>query len=105
GKFARIGLRTSNIDYNGRFCMSSAAAANIRAFGVDRGLPFPVDDIAHTKVILLVGSNTAETMPPLMNTFEAQRANGGGLIVVDPRQTLTAQAATLHLPLTPGSDT
>ena len=26
GKFARVALRTSNIDYNGRFCMSSAAA-------------------------------------------------------------------------------
>ena len=27
GKFARVALRTSQIDYNGRFCMSSAAAA------------------------------------------------------------------------------
>ena len=27
GKFARVALRTANIDYNGRFCMSSAAAA------------------------------------------------------------------------------
>src|SRR5262249_40170941 len=35
GKFARIGLGTSNIDYNGRFCMSSAAAALNRAFGMD----------------------------------------------------------------------
>src|SRR5919198_3940988 len=45
GKFARVALRTSQIDYNGRFCMSSAAAASIKAFGVDRGLPFPLDDI------------------------------------------------------------
>src|SRR5215475_9241767 len=34
GKFARVALRTSMVDYNGRFCMSSAAAAGIRAFGV-----------------------------------------------------------------------
>jgi len=34
GKFARVALRTSQIDYNGRFCMSSAAAAGNRAFGV-----------------------------------------------------------------------
>ena len=40
GKFARIGLGTRNIDYNGRFCMASAAAAGNRAFGLDRGLPF-----------------------------------------------------------------
>lgn len=30
GKFARTVLRTPNIDYNGRFCMSSAAAAGNR---------------------------------------------------------------------------
>lgn len=104
GKFARVALGTRNIDYNGRFCMSSAAAAGNKAFGVDRGLPFPVEDIARADVILLVGSNPAETMPPLMQYFQAQRANGGTLIVVDPRRTLTAQQATLHLRLTPGSD-
>ena len=45
GKFARVALGTSQIDYNGRFCMSSAAAAGNRAFGLDRGLPFPVTDL------------------------------------------------------------
>jgi assimilatory nitrate reductase catalytic subunit len=104
GKFARVALGTSNIDYNGRFCMSSAAGAAIKALGVDRGLPFPVEDIARADVIVLVGSNPAETMPPLMQYFQAQRAAGGTLIVVDPRRTLTAQSATLHLRLTPGSD-
>ena len=105
GKFARVALGTSNIDYNGRFCMSSAAAASIKAFGVDRGLPFPVEDIAGAEAILLVGSNAAETMPPIMQYFEAQRANGGRLIVADPRLTPTAQRADLHLRLTPGTDT
>ncbi|MEO6526699.1 MAG: molybdopterin-dependent oxidoreductase, partial [Gemmatimonadaceae bacterium] len=104
GKFARVALGTRNIDYNGRFCMSSAAGAGIKAFGVDRGLPFPVEDIADADAILLVGSNPAETMPPLMQYFQAQRAAGGSLIVVDPRRTLTAQSATMHLRLTPGSD-
>jgi assimilatory nitrate reductase catalytic subunit len=36
-------------------------------------------------------------MPPLMRRFEAQRANGGRLIVVDPRRSATAEAATRHL--------
>src|SRR5258708_37746123 len=70
GKFARVALGTRNIDYNGRFCMSSAAAAGLRAFGIDRGLPFPIEDIAHADVILLVGSNPSETMPPLMQYFQ-----------------------------------
>jgi assimilatory nitrate reductase catalytic subunit len=104
GKFARVVLRTPHIDYNGRFCMSSAAAAGIRAFGLDRGLPFPVSDIAHADAILLVGANVAETMPPIMRYFDAQRRTGGQLIVVDPRRTATAQQATLHLRLIPGTD-
>ena len=41
GKFARVVLRTPHIDYNGRFCMSSAAAAGLRAFGLDRGPAVP----------------------------------------------------------------
>lgn len=36
GKFARVCLKTPYIDYNGRLCMVSAAAANKKAFGVDR---------------------------------------------------------------------
>jgi assimilatory nitrate reductase catalytic subunit len=104
GKFARVALRTSAIDYNGRFCMSSAAAAGIRAFGVDRGLPFPLADLAEADVILLVGSNPAETMPPFTRWLAEQRARGGALITVDPRYTPTARRATLHLQVTPGTD-
>ena len=56
------------------------------------------------ETILLVGSNLAETMPPVMQYFEAQKKRGGSLIVVDPRLTPTAAAATLHLQITPGTD-
>lgn len=104
GKFARVALRTSQIDYNGRFCMSSAAAGSLKAFGVDRGLPFPLADLANARTILLVGSNIAETMPPAMQYLEEQKRRGGSLIVVDPRLTPTAAACTLHLQITPGSD-
>jgi assimilatory nitrate reductase catalytic subunit len=104
GKFARVALRTPNIDYNGRFCMSSAAAAGIKAFGIDRGLPFPLEDIPGAETILLIGSNPAETMPPIMQYFEEHRNRGGHLIVADPRRTPTAQNAAVFLQLTPGTD-
>ncbi len=104
GKFARVALGTKNIDYNGRFCMSSAAAAGNRAFGIDRGLPFPMADIAQADTLLLVGGNVAETMPPFARYLTEQRENGGAQIVVDPRATMTARAATLHLQPTPGTD-
>ncbi len=104
GKFARLALGTANIDYNGRFCMSSAAAAQNRAFGLDRGLPFPVADVEHAEVVMLVGANTADTLPPMMQWFDRQQANGGRLIVADPRRTPTGRLANLFLQLTPGTD-
>ncbi|MGR6322136.1 molybdopterin oxidoreductase family protein [Micromonospora soli] len=104
GKFARVALGTRHIDYNGRWCMSSAAAAGLRAFGVDRGLPFPVADLGRADTLLLVGANPAETMPPLMRHLADQRRRGGRLIVVDPRLTATARQADLHLQPLPGTD-
>ncbi|MDI3390249.1 molybdopterin oxidoreductase family protein [Streptomyces sp. B-S-A8] len=104
GKFARVVLGTSQIDYNGRFCMSSAAAAHQRAFGLDRGLPFPLEDIPRTGCVILVGSNLAETMPPALRYLTELRENGGTLIVVDPRRTRTAAQADLHLAPRPGTD-
>ncbi|WP_030904635.1 molybdopterin oxidoreductase family protein [Streptosporangium amethystogenes] len=104
GKFARVVLRTSQIDYNGRFCMSSAAAATNRAFGMDRGLPFPITDLARADAVLIAGGNVAETMPPFVRHLTAMRAAGGRLIVIDPRATATVRQADLHLQPTPGTD-
>ncbi|TDC11606.1 molybdopterin oxidoreductase family protein [Actinomadura bangladeshensis] len=104
GKFARVALGTSQIDYNGRFCMASAAAASGRAFGMDRGLPGPVTDLAASGAVLLVGGNPAETMPPFMRHLAEMRDGGGALIVVDPRRTATARQADLHLQPVPGTD-
>ena len=107
GKFARIGLGTRHIDYNGRFCMSSAAAAGNRAFGVDRGLPFPLADLGGAGAVLLLGSNVADTMPPLVQHLAGVRERGG-LVVVDPRHSATAaltdDGGGLHLQPLPGTD-
>jgi len=107
GKFARLALGTSRIDYNGRFCMSSAAAAGMRAFGVDRGLPFPLEALDTASTILMLGSNVAETMPPFVQHLKGTR-DAGGLIVVDPRRSataaFTADGGGLHLQPLPGTD-
>lgn len=104
GKFARVGIGTRMIDYNGRFCMSAAAAAGNRAFGVDRGLPFPLADVGRAGTLVLVGANVAETMPPFARYLAEQRERGGTQIVIDPRATPTARSATRHLQPTPGTD-
>ncbi|WP_350349654.1 molybdopterin oxidoreductase family protein [Agromyces sp. G08B096] len=107
GKFARVAIGTSRIDYDGRFCMSSAAAAGTRAFGVDRGLPFPLTDLDDADTILLLGTNVAETMPPFVGHLAGAQA-AGGLIVVDPRRTPTARLTEdgrgLHVQPAPGTD-
>lgn len=107
GKFARIALRTSRIDYNGRFCMSSAAAAANRSFGIDRGLPFPLTDLDTAETVMLLGSNVGDTMPPFVSHLQGARARGG-LIVVDPRRSSTARlcadGAGIHVQPVPGSD-
>ncbi|HKS03492.1 MAG TPA: molybdopterin-dependent oxidoreductase, partial [Arthrobacter sp.] len=107
GKFARLALGTSRIDYNGRFCMSSAAAAGMRAFGLDRGLPFPLEALDTASTILMLGSNVAETMPPFVQHLQGVR-DAGGLIVVDPRRSATAAFTSdgggLHLQPLPGTD-
>jgi assimilatory nitrate reductase catalytic subunit len=105
GKFARLALGTANFDYNGRFCMSSAAAAANRSLGIDRGLPFPLAWIAEADTLLVAGGNPLETMPPLERYFTHQRAHSGASIVIDPRLTRFAAQATLHLQPAPGTDT
>jgi assimilatory nitrate reductase catalytic subunit len=103
GKFARAGLGTRHIDYNGRLCMSSAAAAYTKAFGLDRA-PLPMPDIAETDCILVLGSNVAECFPIMMQWIWRARDRGAKLIVVDPRQTPIARTADLWLPVKPGTD-
>lgn len=107
GKFARTVLATPHIDYNGRFCMASAAAGANRAFGIDRGLPFPLEDVGGAAAVLLLGSNLAETMPPAVQHLAGARSSGG-LVVVDPRRSATADLAAdgqgVHLQPVPGTD-
>ena len=104
GKLARVALGTSQIDYNGRWCMSSAASAGNQAFGIDRGLPFPLADIEQTDVLVLVGSNLAETMPPAARHLDRLRERGGKIVVIDPRLTPTGQRADLFVQPLPGTD-
>jgi assimilatory nitrate reductase catalytic subunit len=103
GKFARVGLGTRYVDYNGRLCMVSAAAGNNKAFGVDRAAN-PWSDIPLSEVLLIAGANCAETFPVLNKYMWQQRDNGGIWIIIDPRETPTARQGDIHLQLRPGTD-
>lgn len=103
GKFARVALGTPNVDYNGRLCMTSAAGANFKAFGIDR-MPFPLSDVLLTDCLLIAGSNMPETFPVAIHYPWRARDQGARLIVVDPRETQFARTADIHLQIRPGSD-
>jgi assimilatory nitrate reductase catalytic subunit len=103
GKFARVGLGTRHVDYNGRLCMSSAAGGYDKAFGIDRA-PLPMPDIALAKCILVAGANVGECFPIVTRWLWEARDNGASLIVLDPRETPTARTADIWLPLKPGTD-
>jgi len=103
GKFARVGLKTKNIDYNGRLCMVSAGAASRKAFGVDRAAN-PWSDIPLAKCIILAGTNIGECFPILTDYVWRARDNGAKIIVIDPRATPIGRTADLLLPVRPGRD-
>lgn len=103
GKFAHMCLRTSNIDYNGRLCMVSAAAGNKKAFGIDRGAN-PWSDILKAEVVWISGANIAECAPITTDYVWQARENGARIIVVDPRITPVARTCDLFLPVKPGRD-
>jgi assimilatory nitrate reductase catalytic subunit len=104
GKLARVGLQTKHIDYNGRFCMASAATAGKAVLGIDRGLTSSLHEIPEAECLILAGTNIAECQPTMMPYFEEARQKGAYIIVIDPRETETAAMADLHLKVKPGRD-
>ena len=104
GKFARVALKTANLDYNGRLCMVSAGAGNKKAFGMDRSSNSWAD-LAHAEVIIITGANVSECFPVLTYRVWEARDNGAKLIVIDPRVTPIARTADIHLPMRSGTDT
>lgn len=103
GKFARMCLKTSNIDYNGRLCMVSAGAGNKKAFGIDRAAN-PWSDITKADVVWISGANVAECAPITTSYVWQAREYGAKIIVVDPRITPIARTCDLFLPVKPGRD-
>lgn len=103
GKFARVALKTANLDYNGRLCMVSAGAGNKKAFGMDRSSNSWAD-LEHAEVIIITGANVSECFPVLTYKIWEARDNGAKVIVIDPRQIPIARTADVHLPLRPGTD-
>lgn len=104
GKLARGVIGTNNYDGNTTLCMASAVSGYKRSFGSD-GPPGCFDDFSHTECLLAFGSNLPEQHPVIYwRLKEVLEKRKFPVIVVDPRVTMFAQFADIHLPITPGTD-
>jgi len=104
GKLTRGVIGTNNYDGNTTLCMSSAVSGYKRSFGSD-GPPGCYDDFAHTGCLLAFGSNLPEQHPIIFwRLKQALEKRKFPIIVVDPRVTMFAQMADIHLTIEPGTD-
>ena len=104
GKLTRGLIGTNNYDGNTTLCMSSAVSGYKRSFGSD-GPPGCYEDFEHTNCLIAWGSNLSEQHPIIYwRMKDAQEKRAFPLIVIDPRVTMLAQNADMHLPITPGTD-
>ncbi len=104
GKLARGVVGTNNYDGNTTLCMASAVSGYKRSFGSD-GPPGCYDDFDHTNCLLAFGSNLPEQHPIIYwRLTQALEKRRFPLIVVDPRVTMFAQKADIHLAISPGTD-
>jgi nitrate reductase NapA len=102
-KLFKGGLGTNNIDGNPRLCMASAAVGYVSTFGKDEPMG-SYDDMYHAECFFIIGSNMAEAHPVIFRIVNEQKKRGAKIIMVDPRKTLSARIADLHMSFIPGND-
>ena len=104
GKLVRGAIGTNNYCGNTTLCMASAVSGYKRSFGSD-GPPGCYEDFEHTDCLIAFGSNLPEQHPIIFWRLKmALEQRKFPVIVVDPRVTMFAQMADMHLPITPGTD-
>lgn len=103
-KLARAVIGTNNIDNCSRYCQSPATMGLFRTvgYGGDSG---SITDIERASLVLIIGSNTAESHPVLATRVKrAHKLNGQKLIVADIREHEMARRADVFLRPRPGTD-
>jgi len=102
GALWKFGMGALHCDSNTRQCMATSAVAYKQSFGFDAP-PFTYADFEESDVLVFIGANPCVAHPIMWQRVLRNRRSPE-IIVLDPRKTETAMAATLHLPLAPKSD-
>lgn len=105
GVIAHGAIGTNHVDGNTRLCTATAGEALKESFGCD-GQPGSYTDVDHCDAIALYGHNVAETQTVLWMRMLDRLAGPDppAIVCVDPRPTLVAQHATVHLAPLPGTN-
>jgi assimilatory nitrate reductase catalytic subunit len=102
GALGKFGMGMLHGDGNTRQCMATAVVAYKEAFGFDAP-PYTYADFEQSDVVVFVGANPC-IAHPIMWARVANSSRRPKVLVVDPRRTETAMAATEHYALKPKSD-
>ncbi len=102
GVLAKFGMGMLHGDGNTRQCMATAVVAYQESFGFDAP-PYTYEDFELSDVLVFVGSNVC-IAHPIMWERVMRNPHNPRIVVIDPRATETAMAATQHLPVRPKSD-
>ena len=102
GALAKFGMGIIHGDSNTRQCMATAAVAYKQSFGYDAP-PYTYKDFEESDCLIFVGANPC-IAHPIMWQRVCQNKNNPKIVVIDPRKTETAVAATHHYALTPKTD-
>jgi formate dehydrogenase major subunit len=102
-KFARVTLKTNNVDNCARVCHAPSVSGLRIALGSGAATN-SLADIALAEVLLICGSNTSEAHPVVGMKVKRAVRHGARLIVIDPRHTEMAAMADIWLRLVPGTN-
>jgi anaerobic selenocysteine-containing dehydrogenase len=102
GALGKFGMQLLHGDGNTRQCMATSVVAYKQAFGFDAP-PYTYKDFEESDVLFFIGANPC-IAHPIMWERVCKNPNRPKIVVIDPRRTETAQAATQHVPLKPKSD-
>lgn len=102
GALCKFGMKMVHGDGNTRQCMATAATAYKQVFGFDAP-PYTYQDFEESDTIVLVGSNLCIAHPIMWERI-CKNPHRPTIVVIDPRKTETAMAASLHLSPRPKTD-
>lgn len=102
GALTKFGMGLIHLDSNTRQCMATSHVAYRQSFGFDAP-PYTYADFEESDALIFIGSNPC-IAHPIMWQRVMRNPHNPDIVVIDPRVTETAMAATLHVPLRPKSD-